>query len=450
MLRRTLPIAVCCLAVVIGCGKKEPAPAGAPAAGKGAAVQAPEGMVVLGEKPPVFLTKGPITISQYVQYMKASGQPVPETMRAVALGGPGGDQPVTELTRKQAERCAAWDLKRLPTQQEWTKATTYVAGAPYPWEAVDDSARAVTPLYLVQDWLPGSPEEQRAQARRQDLVTALEAERAAGFGKARQDLADLVKARKAAADERWQQFKPAFFSLVDKQKRLAELNGQKACRQDILAILSSVAAEKGKLAAAIALHEGDTQAAIKTYQDKLAVWRSDLQKTRQSLDDKAKELQQDVVKQTDAFDQAAAKAIADKFAEADALLQQSTQAPVEPKDAAALQSKLVAALEDLKAAPAPLENLPDPAAVTTQVADVQQQIDKSPADKESADRIAAAKGRIQALTENVSQDFLDEKLLLQEVDTLVDLRGRRDAVQANLAALTGAMRQLAAPEPKPE
>ena len=65
--------------------------------------QAPDGMVVVQENPPAFLTKSPVTVAQYVQYMKDSRQPVPEAMRAVALGGPGGDKPVANLTRKDGE-----------------------------------------------------------------------------------------------------------------------------------------------------------------------------------------------------------------------------------------------------------------------------------------------------------------------------------------------------------
>ena len=444
MVRNTWPIAVCCLALVIGCSKKEPAPA--PAASSAPAAQAPEGMVVLAEKPPLFMTKGPVTVAEYVQYMKASRQQVPEAMRAVALGGPGGDQPVSNLTRKQAERCATWNLRRLPTQQEWAKASAYVAAVPYPWAGADDATPVAEPLYLVQDWLPGAAGEQKAQALKQELEQALEAERAAGFGQARQALADLVKARKAAAEERWQQFKPAFFSLVEKQKRLGELNGAKACRQDVLGILSRVATAKGKLAATLALGESDSQAAIKAYQDQLAQWRTEEQATRQSLEDKAKELQADVLKQTDAFDQLGEKTIAAKLAAADALLEQSAQAPAQPKDASDLQSKLVAATEDLKAAPLPFESLPDPAALNKQTADAQKTVDSFPPDKETADKIADMKGHIQTFSQSIAQDFLDEKLLLQDLDTLPDLRSRRDAVAANLAALTGLMRQLSTPE----
>jgi hypothetical protein len=444
MLRRTWPIAVCCLAFVIGCSKREPA--AAPATPAGPAVSAPDGMVALQEKPPVFLTKSPVTVAEYVQYIKASRQPVPEAMRAVALGGPGGDQPVSNLTRKQADRCATWNLKRLPTEQEWAKASA-VATGPYPWGGTDEAIPVATPLYLAQDWLPGTPQEQKAQAKKQELEQALEAERAAGFGQARQELADLVKARKAAAEERWQQFKPAFFKLVEVKKHLGELNGQTACRQDVLAIVARMATAKGKVAATVALAENDPKPAIKAYQDQLAQWRADEQTTRQSLEDKTKQLQQDVLKQTDAFDQLDAKTIADKFAEVDALLQQSAQAPTDARAASDLQSKLVAATQDLKSAPLPFDSLPDPAALAKDAADEQKQIDTFPADKETTAKIADLKDHIQSFGQSIGQDFLDEKLLLQDLDTLPDLRSHRDAVQANLTALTGLMRQLSTPEP---
>ena len=445
MLRKTWPIAVCCLALVIGCSKKEPEQApGTPAA---PAVQAPDGMVVVQEKPPAFLTKSPVTVAQYVQYMKDSRQPVPEAMRAVALGGPGGDKPVANLPRKQAERFATWGLKRLPTQQEWTTGAAVVATAPYPWAGTDDATPVATPLYLVQDWLPGTPQEQKAQAAKQTLEQALEAEGAAGLAQARQELADLVKARKAAADERWQQFKPAFFKLVEVQKRLGELKGQSACRQDVLRILQAMVPAKVELGRKLTVGEGDRQAVIKGYEDQVAGWRTDESNSRQKLEKETDSLQQDVVKQTDAFDQLEAKAVADKFADADALLQQSAQAPTDVKAAADLQSKLVTATQDLKSAAQPFESLPDAAALTKDAADAQKQIDTFPADKETIDKIADMKARLQAVGQTIGQDFLDENLLLKDLDALPDLRSHRDAVRANLTALTGVMKQLSTPEP---
>jgi hypothetical protein len=444
MLRNALVLAVCCLVFAVGCEKKEGQQA--PPRSKGSAAKAPAGMVVLGEKPLVFLTKSPVTVAQYVQYLRESGQPVPEGMRAVALGGPGGDQPVSGLTHQEAQRYATWNLMRLPTQQEWAMASLYVAPTPYAWAGPDENTPVVAPVYLVQDWLPGSAGEQKATAAKQALAQELEKARAAGFEQARKALADLVAAQKAAAQQRWDQFKPAFFGLVDKQKQLAELNGQKSARQDVLKILQNVATEKGKLAAKLKLGEGDAQAATKTYTDQLAQWRTEVQATRQTLEDRTKALQQQVVEQTGAFDDLGTKSITDRFAEAEALLQQSAQAPAQPKDAAALQAKLVDAAQKLQDAPALFESLPDPASLSQQAAKVQEQMGAAGADKATLDQIAQMEDHIQNFGQSIGQDFLDEKLLLQDLDTLVDLGSRHDAVQANLAALTGVMRQLSTPE----
>jgi len=90
MLGKTLPIAVCCLAFVIGCEKKEPE-AGAPS-GRSRGVEAPPGMVLLSEQPPVFMTAEPVSVAQYVQYLKATGVPEghrPGRAGAAAAGSTG-------------------------------------------------------------------------------------------------------------------------------------------------------------------------------------------------------------------------------------------------------------------------------------------------------------------------------------------------------------------------
>jgi len=444
MLGKTLPIAVCCLAFVIGCEKKEPE-AGAPS-GRSRGVEAPPGMVLLSEQPPVFMTAEPVSVAQYVQYLKATGQGVPEPLRPAALGGPGGEQPITGLTRKQAARYATYDLKRLPRQEEWGAAAPYVAPEPYPWAGLDENTPVVAPVYLVQDWLPGSEGERQAIAARQDLMAELEAERAAGFAQARQHLADIVQARKSAAAQRWQSFKPAFFSLVEKQKELAELRARAKGREDVLKILNRIVAAKGRLAATLKTSDQAPQAAIKAYEDQLAQWRSEVQATRQTLEDHTRENQQEVLKLTDQFDQLGPKEIAERFAEAEALLQQSAEKPTDPRDAAALQSQLVTAAQTLEDSPPLFESLPDAAALSDQTGEAQQAIANLPADEETVDQIAAAKDHLQGFGESIGQDFLDEKLLVQDLDTLVDLRARREAVMANLAALRGLMRQIAAPE----
>jgi hypothetical protein len=442
MLRNALPLAVCCLLLVLGCSKKQEAQGPAPR--KAAGIQAPTGMVAIGDKPPVFLLKSPVTVSQYVQYLKDSGQPVPASMRPVALGGPGGDQPVSGLTLKEARRCAAWNLMRLPTQQEWAMASVYVPATPYPWSGQDDATPVAAQLYLVQDWTAGSPAQQEAEAAKQALAKTLEQERAAGFEQARKALADLVTQQKSAAQERWDQFKPAFFSMVEKQKALAEAKGRKDAGQDELLLLQNIALEKGKVAKAAAGVEGTLSDAARTYTDKLAQWRTQAEASRQSLENRTKELQQQVVAQTDAFDQLGTKSIADHFAEADALLTQGAQTPAQPSDAADLQSKLVEAAQKLQEAGPLFDSLPAPSYFSNQAAKLQQETTAAGADKATADKVAQVKESI-GFGQTINQNFLDEKLLLDDLASLVDLRARRDAIEANLTALTGVMRQIAAP-----
>ncbi len=367
-------------------------------------------------------------------------------MQAAALGGPGGEAPVTGLTRKEAENYATWDLKRLPTSQEWTVASRIVGNTPYPWAVQDENLPVAASVYLVQDWLPGSAIEKQAEARKAALVTTLATARAAGFDGARKGLDDLVTAQKTAAQQRWDQFKKPFFSLVDKQKQLAQATAQKNAQQEIAQVLQKAYDAKFRLASLIALGEGNAQAAAKTYTDDLAQWRTDAQSARQTLEDRTKELQAQVRQQTDAFDQLGPKAIADRFAEADALLTESAQAPADPKEAAALQSKLVAMTQKLQDAEPLFESLPDADSLNAEAAKVQQQTDAANADKAETDKVAQLKDHLEGLTQKVNQDFLDEKLLLEDLDTLVGLRALRDAVQANLAALTGVMRQMSTPE----
>jgi hypothetical protein len=447
MSRNTLVLAACCVLLASGCEKKEPEfePT---VVHVGPSIDAPPGMQVLQDNPPLFITSRPVTAGQYIDYLKVTGQPLPTRLQAVTLGPDVANQPISGLTRNEADRYAVWAVKRLPTREEWRLAADMVGDTPYPWGAGFEDLPVAAPLFLAQDWLPGSEIEQEAKRKKNELGAAVLADNQAMTQELREELTDLLTDREVVAAERWQDFKPAFFALIEKTKKLAELRETQKRRADQLGVLQQVARAKGDLAIAITTAEEGAEtpeAAIEQYKTDLANWRAEIQKTKQNLEELIKSRQEQVIQMTKQFDEEGSAAAAVSDPEAKALLAETESEAGDPQAALAVIKKLEDKIAALQAKPSPLENLPPVEGLQGQAAQMDSAIEQVPEDKETADKIAESLALLERLGTTVKQDFLDEKLLVNEIAELVVLRAQREAVDANLAALKGVMDQLGGP-----
>jgi hypothetical protein len=437
MLRRAIPVAVCIALVLLGCEKKEPEgrPPVRPPAPR---VEAPPGTMPLRPDEGVFVSETPLSIGQYVAYLEGTTQPVPAEHE-----GALAEEPLTGLDRAEAERCATWHLKRLPTAQEWEQASAAVGARPYPWTEDGAPVAEGAEVFLVQDWLPGTEGEQAARAGRDELAESILAE-------ARRQVADLsarlqamIEPRRAMRREMWQQIKPVFFALLDREKRVAELTARRGGLDEVVEILQRLVLAKGKLAAAVKaaeLENGNAQEAVQAYTDQLAEVRAKVQQVRDELQKSTAAMQEQVVALTRAFEEAGTAETEGALDQAEAVLTEAG-APVETvARAEELQEKLRGAIERLTEAGPAFEGLPTVEEMNARIAELDARIEQLAADEAGAAAMEEAARKIERFGESIERQFLQEDLLVKELEELVGLRARKKAVEANLKGLQEALR----------
>lgn len=445
MLRKSLPLVVCLFALSAGCEKKEPEAGQVPVVRQPPAARAPAGMTTIREAPPLFMTNTPVTVREYVDYLRATGQPVPDRLLEAASSVVRAGEPVTGLSRSEAERYATWAMKRLPTREEWQMAQQVVGPTPYPWTGEEGAVAAR--LYLVQDWLPGSEGEAAAREAKASIAQTILEAQVAELKQLQEQLAVLAEQQKAHSEAAWKEFKPAFFELVETRKKLSELQARDEARRRVLEILRHVAQTKGRLAAQLALPEEDTstEEAARHYEEQLAQWRTEAQQARQTLEERARELQQQVIDLTRQFDQVGPTAVDARYQGAQALLEQTAGERESLEEVRRLSRELEAAIQSRQREGAALSDLPTVESIAAENQRVQKQIEEYTPDVEVQGEIEDLKSRIAQLGQNIGRDFLDEELLVQELDALVEAEARKHAVSAALAALRGVMAQVGAP-----
>jgi hypothetical protein len=453
MLRKAAPFAVLLLVLAVGCGEDEPTqPAGPqPRARQRQDIDVPAGMTMLREDPPLFVTSDPVTIREYVQYLRETGQQVPVRLSEAMVDPRQAARPVSGLTRQQAERYATWAMKRVPTRQEWQMASDVVGPVPYPWP--EDGSALAPRVYLVQDWLPGSERAQQARAEREQLSEAILEDKEARLQELRERLQQLAEGQRQRAMEKWQSFKPAFFQLIEKRKQIAELESRKHARTNVLAILEELAVAKGQLAARLTASDADPEKAVQQYEEQLNQWRSQVEQTKQNLEARAQELQQQVVELTREFDQLGPDTIESRYQQTLALIEEHSEPPQDVGEANRMLQQLSAAVERLRDDSAVLEELPSAEALQREAEAVDKGIQEFSPDQETQNKIADLRERIRQMGETIDREFVDEEFLLKNLDDLVEARVRREAVTAALAGLQAVMAQLqeaAPPAAEPE
>ena len=308
MLRKACVLGVCLAMLATGCRKKEKEPP-KPEGGGTPQVVAPAGFArVPGSEGTVFISRQPANVGDYLAYLSAVGLPVPERLGAIDVAR---NRPVTGITLEEARRFAAWKLARLPDAAEWQAAAQIVGGGVYPWgEGLPaGEVRPDARVFLVRNWIDGSPQEQQALSARQQVMDDALAQHREAVAELTGELEEALAKGADAAREQWTAAKPKVFIAIGKQKELAELSAARTRRNDVLAILGLLGRKKAdliRLKLADDAQPGALEEAIKAYGTELATHRNQAQEAAAGVMQANKEASQQVVQMTQKVEQAAA------------------------------------------------------------------------------------------------------------------------------------------------
>ncbi len=438
MSRRVLFIGICFVFLNLGCEKKEPQEERAPAVAR-SAFEVPEGMAALRQGLAVYITTKPATVGEYVAYLRATGQAVPDPWQAIQPRAAGANTPLTGLTRTEAGWYAASALKRLPTEDEWKLAASVVGSRPYPWPQGATADTRSGEVFLVQDWAPGSDGERKAHAAKEGLLETILAKCTAEINAVRARLQEILDRRTARREDLWRQTKPGFFTMLEKQKNVAELQAKREALADVRTVLTMVAREKAKLAVKLNTADLSAEAAeaeAESYRQILAGARTKAQEVRQSLQEATRASQDEVVALTRRFEAVAA-------GEGDAVTSATPEGvsgpPRNMEQATRMKHQFESALQQVQAAGPPFGGVLDADDIKARTAQLDEQLEQLAADQTPSDETQTLREKVTALDESINQEFLQEKLLFQELDELAGLRARKKGVEAKLNALKQAL-----------
>ncbi len=433
MLRKTAILALCMAATLIACEKKEPAGAGGPRIVRREA-RSPSGMAPIQGMKSVFISERPLTVGEYLTYLRGTGQPVPTRWRTVGTESPEAALPVTGVDRKHAEWCATWHLKRLPTLQEWRRAGAVVGPRPYPWTEEGDAAG--TEVLLVQE---GTPDAE-AKAVRDALPEVILADYREQVAQLQGELRNAAETERRQRDDQWKRIKPAFFSLVDQERTLA---GERARRESIqmaLQMFARLALDKGELAVILKMAEltqEDAKQRIEKYRERVGSLRADVQRVRDELQKETQAAQDEVLKLTKAFEDSGLSEAAGGLAEVEAALAAAGDVQ-SVTQAVAAEGAMRAALQQLAEAGPAFTSIPGADELKARAEKIAAELAALSAE-ETPDAMGEVQQKLDRFGEVIGEDFLQEKLLAQQLAELVELRSRKKTVEAGLAVLKAAM-----------
>ena len=444
MLRRAVPFVVCLAICVFGCKKREgPAPPERPHAAV-PEYTVPPGMVAVTAGQPVFITTKAATVGDYVDCLRALGEPPPDRLNGLAPA-----QPVTGLTRREAERFAAWSLKRLPTAEEWEQAPAVVGSAPWPWGS--EGSVAVR-LHLVQDWLPGDAGEEAARARRAAIEQEGLTVRKQRIARLCARLTDEIARQASRVGDAWKQFKPALFSLLDKQKDLAALQAAEEARASVRREVEKLAQAKMVIAHALLKEDvtaRERAARIEEWNGRLAAERERIQKEQtQSAADVAR-MQAEVMELTALVEKAGSDRMGG-YREARGILEQSARDVVTIRRADEVANALAAAIEQVQQAPAALAGMPTGGEVAAQMREAEQKVEDFKPDAQAVTAIKDLMALIERQNEQINATFEQEPLLFREMEKLVEIQAKRGGIRKKLDALRGLVDKIRGAGTEPE
>ncbi|MDP6439908.1 MAG: SUMF1/EgtB/PvdO family nonheme iron enzyme [Candidatus Brocadiia bacterium] len=430
MLRKSVMLILCVVALAGACRKKTPEdePTGKPVP----PVAAPAGFVhVDTDEPKVSITSRPITVGQFVEFLRETGQDVPNALLPEAAKM---SDPVMGLTLDQARAYATWRMLRLPTAKEWEAALEIVGSVPYPWAEGRDGPRAGAKLHLVLGWQEGSPGELQAEQEKEELME--------GF---RETFSDSIRQAKEKADAlagqyseevsaAWQEAKPVIFELLEKNKAaVREATRTEALRQSI-AFLEDIADKKGFAAIQKAAERPleEVEAAIEAYEDYLAEQRISIQSAVEQFQAGNQALQQTAVDMRTRLERSG-EALAGHFKEGgDVLAERLRDLENDLSSAPSVRNLGVRAEEVFRGLADDMREFIVKLRGMVEAPDVDAQ------DEEVARLTAsfeAVKAKLAALDEHVGKAFLNESELLNGLDELLSAGSLKKGLEAEIAEL---------------
>jgi hypothetical protein len=434
MLRKLCLIGLCAIVLASGCRKKEEEPTipeKPPKEPPQTRVQVPEGFARIGEK--LFMTRRPPRIEEYVKFLEATGQDLPERLQTPDVNY---QDPITGLAREQAEQFATWKMLHLPSPEEWESAEQIVGSVPYPW---DGKPAPDAPLYLVRDWTEDSQQQKQARQARQNLMKDLLENRRSEVEMGRKMLANLVESKSDQLQKQWEEFKSTLSELVEQQKQHARQVAQTEGRQVVLQVLKRVGQEKKKVVHAKFAQDAPPEAlpaAKKAYEQFLEKQRNDVQELKEKVvaaNQKLSEQARGLMQQLEKIGQ-----------NPGSRLQQVAEQPETPLDQiqdmqelARMRRGLQAAISEVKARAAEIKGSLQAATqkVTQQMGGLQQEIEALPEEKKTSEEIQTLQENIQDLNENLEEQFVQEPHLFKELNEYADLAATKRALEKEVATL---------------
>ena len=455
MVRRLCVLSMC-LAVLFAtaCKKKTEPPEPPPEPGVAASL--PGIVQVPGTRPAVFISMGAVTVGEYLDFLRTTGQPVPPRLAAEQVSL---DAPVEGLTLTEAQRYATWMMMRLPSASEWGKASEIVGGVPYPWgdELAPDEPRQAAKLFLVREWATGSDSEgeQRASQDKQALTDAMLAQQKEQISQIKGRIDAAAAAAGTLVAQEWEQAKPNLFTALQQKKDYAELMARKELNGNVLHILrNEVGEEKQKLIGLKAQEatQDKINQASDHYKQSLADWRKQieekkqlLQETNRQLQDKALELKQNI--------EAVGRQLSDKLeAETKDVTDQLAAEASSLETALSLRKQLEASEERLQkaeeASRSALHRMGDSVVAGTEklgqkIQELREQLN------EQQGTISTVQESIKSLSTHIDKQFDDEAFLFQDLERLTTQGALKRGLDAEIGELQEALKLLAGPEEKP-
>lgn len=431
------------LALAAGCRKEEPEPEKETSKKEEQPEKqrAPKGFAKMEEE--VFITKQPVRVEQYVNYLNATGQDIPEWVQSPAIDY---QDPVTGLEKQEAGELARFLKLRLPTPEEWEKASDVVGNRPYPLseEASEDAI-----IHLVRDWGKGDDGEKAAARARQKLFDQINQMHRDVIKKKAEQLKQLQQKFGNKVKEQWQAFKKSLTDVKEDQKAKARKAAQAKGQETVFKILQRVGDEKKKIIHAKFKEETNEEAiekAKKSYSDFLKTQRDNL-----------KELSDKVVEDNQALSEQARELMKELEGEADSLIHNinnpttgfvvRSEQVEDPQTMGALRGKITRELDSLRSAAEQMQKQLKQTEkdLEAKAKDLEEQIAEVK-EKSMDEKIATVKKKIQAINDNLDAQFEQEPHLFKELQEYTELVATKKALQQEIAVLEEALEIFKTPE----
>jgi len=316
---------------------------------------------------------------------------------------------------------------------------------PYPWNEDGSPVAATAEVFLVQAYVSRSPEEGAALRDKEGLAEAVRKEYVAESTRLAEEVRDRIAAEQTRRQLAWQEVKPAFFALLEKERNLAQEKETRAGHADVFGQVDELMKAKRHLAVALVAGDLTTEqkdAATAEYGRLVANKRAEAQKARELLQKGLETAQKEVIDLSKTYEERGVARVDDGLADVRKMIADAGGPPETIVQAAAAKARLEAAAGRLKEALA-VGSLPTMESLKQREAQIETELGQLPAD-DAAAKTAQLRDGMAKIGEAVSLKSLQEDELLTVLDELAELRARKRAAEAGVKFLKAALPQAAA------